>query len=127
MFPFIVFLHRRPQNGGERNTDGEGEPTAKKGLEVAPRSPDSRNQIIKEMEASEKDFLTVKEAAFYLNLAKGYLYKLMMRKAIPYYKPMGKKCYFKRSDLNEWINAGRIATDAETSQQAERYCIANLK
>ena len=120
-------MHRQPQNGGERNTDREGEPTAKKGLEVAPRSPDSRNPIIKEMEAIEKDFLTVKEAAFYLNLAKGYLYKLMMRKAIPYYKPMGKKCYFKRSDLNEWINAGRIATDAETSQQAERYCIANLK
>ena len=34
--------------------------------------------------------MTTTEAARYLGLKPSYLYKMMMRRAIPYYKPGGK-------------------------------------
>ena len=36
---------------------------------------------------SERNLMTTTEAAKYLGLRPSYLYKLMMRRAIPYYKP----------------------------------------
>ena len=52
--------------------------------------------------------MTTTEAAKYLGLRPSYLYKLMMRRAIPYYKPNGKLCFFAREDLAE-TGAGEIA------------------
>jgi hypothetical protein len=40
---------------------------------------------------------------------------------IPHYK-LGKKIYFKRSDLIEWINKHRVRTREEIEQEA----LANL-
>ena len=37
------------------------------------------------------NMLTSEEAAKYLGVTTGYLYKLTMRKKIPYYKPFGNK------------------------------------
>lgn len=42
----------------------------------------------------ERNLMTTTEAARYLGLKPSYLYKMMMRRAIPYYKPGGKLCYF---------------------------------
>jgi len=50
-----------------------------------------------------KDLLTTVEAAEYLGLKKSYLYKLMMKKKIPYYKPHGKLCFFDRNELDQWL------------------------
>lgn len=36
---------------------------------------------------SERNLMTTTEAARYLGLKPSYLYKMMMRRAIPYYKP----------------------------------------
>jgi len=47
--------------------------------------------------------LTTEEAAKYLGLSKGYLYKLTMQKKITYYKPFGNKNYFRREDLDQVI------------------------
>ena len=69
-----------------------------------------------------KEVLTSDEAAVYMGVSKSYLYKLTMRKQIPYYKPMGKMCYFNRAELEEWLQQNRCATDAELSQKAAGYC-----
>lgn len=50
----------------------------------------------------DSDYLTLKEAAAYLRLSEGWLYKLVMWKKIPFYKPV-KKLYFKKEELNEYI------------------------
>jgi excisionase family DNA binding protein len=57
---------------------------------------------------SKQDFLNVKEAAEFLDYSKSYLYKLTQLKIIPHYKPNGKKLYFKRSDLGNWITRNKI-------------------
>lgn len=71
-----------------------------------------------------KAILTVNEAAAYLGISKNYLYKLTMRKEIPYYRPTGKIIYFDRKELEEWIKANnRISTMQEINEQAQRYCM----
>ena len=71
-----------------------------------------------------KEVLTTVEAAEYLGLKKSYLYKLMMRRQIPYYKPTGKVCYFKYEDLLQWMLSNRVSTADEISQKAQSYCMA---
>lgn len=69
-----------------------------------------------------KEVLTSDEAARYLGVSMSYLYKLTMRREIPHYKPMGKKCYFNRLELENWLQSNRVATATEISDEAERYC-----
>ena len=64
------------------------------------------------------EMLTTKEAADFLGLTVGYLYKLTMQKKIPYYKPFGNRCYFKRDELVQLLQSNRIATVEETQRQA---------
>lgn len=57
-------------------------------------------------------------AANYLGISKALLYKLTASHRIPFYKPMGvKKLFFRKSDLDEWVESGRIITDAELKQK----------
>ncbi len=48
---------------------------------------------------NERGLLTTTEAAHYLGVKPSYLYKMMMRRAIPYYKPGGKLCFFAKEIL----------------------------
>lgn len=64
-----------------------------------------------------KDFMNAAEAANYLSMTKGLLYKLTSTHRIPFYKPMGKRIFFKASELDEWVNAGRVPTDRELKEK----------
>lgn len=70
------------------------------------------------------DFMSTKEAAEFLGLTVGYLYKLTMARKIPYYKPFGNRCYFKRSELEQFLERNRIATAEETEQHAILYTLS---
>lgn len=65
--------------------------------------------------------MTTAEAAAYLGLKPSYLYKMMMRRAIPYYKPGGKLCFFDRADLDSWQRRVRVKSDEEIELEAARY------
>ena len=69
---------------------------------------------------SERNLMTTTEAAKYLGLRPSYLYKLMMRRAIPYYKPNGKLCFFDKSELEAWIKNIRVASQAELDREAQK-------
>ena len=73
----------------------------------------SNDEIVKRIEGIEKmlseqtllkkEVLVSKEAAVYLGLSLGYLYKLSGKNKIPVYKPNDGKLYFRRMDLNRWM------------------------
>lgn len=70
---------------------------------------------------TNKTFLTVKEAAEYIGTTPNYLYKLTSQQhRIPYYSPTGRKCLFKRSELDAWIEKSRVSSDEEIRAKAER-------
>lgn len=72
---------------------------------------------------NERTLLTTTEAAQYLGVRPSYLYKMMMRRAIPYYKPGGKLCFFSREDLDAWLTGVRIKSQREIESEAARYII----
>lgn len=65
------------------------------------------------------NFLTAREAADYLGFALSYLYKLTSTHKVPFYSPTGKHILFKRSELEEWVNNSRVATNDELVTKAQ--------
>ena len=70
-----------------------------------------------------KEVLTSNEAAKYMGISKSYLYKLTMGQKIPHYKPLGKMVYFKRVELESWLQSNRVATGNEITQKALTFCV----
>ena len=75
----------------------------------------------------QKEILTLGEVAQYTGLAKSQLYKLTSKKKIPHYKPTGKICYFKRSEVDAWLTSNPVATESELNDRAQSYCLKNKR
>ena len=69
----------------------------------------------------QKEILNLDEASQFLDLKASYVYKLTSSNKIPFYSPLGKKLYFMRSELEQWITNSRRSTVAEMEQQASDY------
>lgn len=65
-------------------------------------------------------FLTAPEAANFLGIAKSYLYKLVMYRSIPFYKPTQRRLLFDRDELEQWLLSTRVDTAAESEVKAAR-------
>lgn len=59
-----------------------------------------------------KEILTVNEAAQFLDLKPAYVYQLTSKRLIPFCRP-GRKLYFQKSDLIEWVRKSRQSTMEE--------------
>lgn len=75
----------------------------------------------------QKEILNLDEAALYTGMKKSYLYKLTSMKMIPHYKPAGKYCFFRRTELEEWLTANPVATVADLNAAAQAYCMKNKR
>lgn len=63
----------------------------------------------------QKSTLNFNEACKYLDVSPSHLYKLTSTKQIPHFCPQGKKLYFKREELDAWLQRNRqTADDSET-------------
>jgi excisionase family DNA binding protein len=70
-------------------------------------------------EESREDLLNVAEAAAFLKISEASLYTKVSRKEIPFSKP-GKRLYFNKSELQEWINGARHKTTNEIRAQLNK-------
>ena len=82
---------------------------------------------LKTVGISSKKMLTLDEASQYLGMNKSYLYKLTSSRKIPFYKPLGKMCYFNREELEEWLQKIRITPNSEIDQAATNYLVTGQK
>lgn len=69
--------------------------------------------LLSEARLLKKEVLTFKEAAQYLDLSESYLYKLTHTRSIPHYSPQGKKLYFKRKELDQWLTSCKRPSSEE--------------
>lgn len=61
-----------------------------------------------------KDVFTLEELALYTNYKKSYIYQLVHRRAIPAHKPPnGKKLFFSKIEIDEWLLSRKLETVAE--------------
>lgn len=66
------------------------------------------------------DVMDVSETSKYLKLAKPTIYSKVQARRIPHYK-QGKRLYFRKEDLDQWINSGKIKTMDEINADAIGY------
>ena len=76
------------------------------------------NDNIEQLLQQDERPLSSSEAVEYLNVSKSHLYKLTSNNRISFWKPGGKKIYFKKSDLNNYLFRNRKASDQELEQKA---------
>ena len=52
--------------------------------------------------------LTVKEASAYLDVTINHIYNLVYRGNLTFYKPSGKRIYFRKADLDKYLFRNEI-------------------
>jgi len=70
--------------------------------------------------------LTIKQASELICLSVPTLYSLVHRAEIPVNK-RGKRLYFSKQELTDWIKAGRRKTKSELSAEADQYLESKKK
>lgn len=71
-----------------------------------------RNQVAGSIHL-HKSILSHKETAEYCNISPDYLYQLTSKNLIPHYKPRGKKIYFKRTEIDDWLLQNRFEDNSD--------------
>ena len=84
---------------------------------------DRIEKLLLEQQTMQKQVLNFNETCKYLELSQSHLYKLTSTGAIPHYKPNGKKIYFQRQELDQWLLRNRMDSQDEIEQQAADYLI----
>lgn len=82
---------------------------------------------IKKLGYTDKIALTLEEAAEYLQLSKSRLYKMTSSKEINFYVPGGKKIYFLKDELDEWILSGKVTSIGELELETDNYLSGTTK
>ena len=79
---------------------------------------DKIDNIERYLMISAKNILTADEAATMLDMKVSMIYSLTSKHKIPFYKPNGKKIFFKKDELEQWVLSSRVSTDEELQQEA---------
>ena len=66
-----------------------------------------------------KEYLSLAELCGYLDVSKSYIYKLSHYNILPKYCPTGKLIYFKRSEVDAWLEQGRVPSQQEIESDIE--------
>jgi len=64
-----------------------------------------------------KNILTVDEVINYTGFSQKQIYKLTSSRQIPHYKPSGRKLFFKKDEIDEWITQGRVKPLCELNEE----------
>lgn len=72
------------------------------------------------------DLIKIKEAETETGYKRGYIYELVSKKAIPFHK-RGNSLRFSRSELRDWIRAGRPAILQQAVESLATNQLVNRK
>ncbi|WP_418139574.1 helix-turn-helix domain-containing protein [Oceanimonas smirnovii] len=75
--------------------------------------------MLKKQAINNKILLSAEECAEMLGLSVSYIYRLTSENRIKHYKPLGKKIFFNRDEVLDWVLSHRISTDTELAQEVE--------
>ncbi len=73
-----------------------------------------------------EQLLSIQQAAEFLSLSVPTLYSKVSKGELPVMK-QGKRLYFSRTELMEYVKAGRKKSNAEIEQEAKAYLLNNKK
>lgn len=70
-----------------------------------------------------ENFISLKGLSDQLGLSKSYIYKLSSSNVLPKYCPTGKLIFFKKSEVEAWLESNRIASQSEIESEVELQII----
>ena len=73
---------------------------------------------------SDDNFMDIKQVASFIGVSKVTVYGMTHKQTIPHFK-VGKRLYFKKSDIINWITSSRVLTRQELNQKADEYIFKN--
>jgi excisionase family DNA binding protein len=76
--------------------------------------------------AHGNELMNVQQVAEYLTLSVQTIYTLVHKMEIPNAK-RGKRLYFKKSEIDDWISRSRRKTRVEIEQEASNYLLRSRK
>lgn len=82
---------------------------------------ESIEKRLTEQNLLQKEIFNFNEACTYLDLSSSHLYKLTSSNSIPCYCPQGKRLYFRREELDQWLTSSRNSTKEEMEQRVADY------
>lgn len=85
---------------------------------------DQRLSRIESLLLEQKTVLNFDEVAEYTGLSKSHLYKLTSTAGIPCYKPTGKKIYFKKQEIDDWLLRNKKLSANEIDDMAEDHIVS---
>jgi excisionase family DNA binding protein len=78
------------------------------------------SNILSSASTATDELLTIRQAADLLKLSVATIYGLVSRAQLPVNK-RGKRLYFTKHELTEWVRAGRKKTIAEIQEEAKTF------
>ncbi len=84
-------------------------------------------KLINDQNLLKKDVLNFSEACQYIDISESHMYKLTSRKQIPHFCPQGKKLYFNRHEMDNWLQQNRQITNDDIDKQATDYLLKNKR
>lgn len=67
----------------------------------------------------KKSVLNFNDTCKYIDVSESHLYKLTSTKQIPHFCPQGKKLYFKREELDAWLQRNRQTSNEEIEKSVD--------
>jgi excisionase family DNA binding protein len=83
--------------------------------------------MLEQQNLLKKEVLNLNEAGAYLNISASHMYKLTSQKLIPHFCPQGKKLYFKREELDNWLLRNRQDSTDEIETIAANYLLKHKR
>ncbi len=80
------------------------------------------DQRQKESTNNEEQFLNVTKASKFLDIAKPTIYAKCSKLQIPHFKK-GKKLYFRKKELIEWLLSGKRKTTQQIQSETEEFLV----
>ena len=75
------------------------------------------------MNLNQKDIISIKEFSELFGFQKGYVYKLIHQGKVKYYKPYGKKVFFKLSEVMEHFEKSKVYDYNEISREVNKHML----
>lgn len=94
-------------------------------MELIQKQLNEIKELLAKQRLQQKEILTLEDVVEYLQLSKSCIYKLTSRKVIPHYIPGGKKIYFKKSEVDEWVFNSRVNSAVNMALDTENYLARN--
>jgi excisionase family DNA binding protein len=73
---------------------------------------------------SDDVFMNIEQVASFVGLSKTTIYGLTHDRSIPHFKT-GKRLYFRKSEIVNWITSSKVNTKQEINQLADEYIFKN--